>query len=334
MQDWDKAMDAVSDLMGRPRIRSKTVLYAQVDVIYRGVANFPGYPQSNDPYNPHDAADGNSRHHFLTGPVNSPSATLHELGHAQRFTKFAGETEAVVNLLYVAAMNQKFGMPLDKAFGRSVSGRVRENVSLPEAALTWILTDRFRDGQAMNGMHMKYQQRGYAKYVEIANLFGWDALSNFWHSVNADYMRGIEYEINADPADSRILRMSKGAGVDLRPLIHFWGVHPEDPAKLKKEMESAGLKPSLAIYNRLKHYQTVVPTNQTQFNEHYKLFKPAVNDTVDGPWFAEMQTNYTPEIGQASVRAVQEIIDLYFPDGPPAAASGPAHPARLRTASP
>jgi hypothetical protein len=324
MQDWDQAMDAVSDLMGRPRVRSKTVLYMQVDVIYRGKANFPGYPQSNDPYNPHAMENGNKDHHFLTGPLNSPSATLHELGHAQYFTKFTGETEAVVNLMYVAAMNQKFGMSLDEALGRSVGNQSRENVSLPEAALTWILTEKFRAGQAMNDQNMKYQQRGYAKYAEIANLFGWGALSNFWHSVNVDYMNGIEYPINTDPTDSRILRMSKAAGVDLQPLIHFWGVHPEDTAKLKSEIESAGLKPSRAIYDRLKYYQTVVPTNQAQFNVHYDLFKSAVSDTVDGAWFNDMQEHYTPEIGQASIRRVQDIIDLYFPAGPPAINGGPA----------
>lgn len=315
MQEWDQAMDAVSDLMGRPRVRSKTVLYMQVDVLYRGKANFPGYPQSNDPYNPNEIVDGNKQHHFLTGPLDSPSATLHELGHAQSVTKFTGETEALVNLMYVAAMNQKFGWSLDKALGYSVGNKSRDNVSLPEAALTWILTEKFRAGQAMNDQNMKYQQRGYAKYAEIANLFGWGALSNFWHSVNVDYMNGIEYPINTDPTDSRILRMSKAAGVDLRPLIHFWGVHPQDPAKLKQEIENAGLIPSLAIYDRLKFYQTVVPTNQAQFNVHYDLFKAAVKDTVDGPWFEEMQTHYTPEIGQTSVRAVQAIIDLYFPDG-------------------
>ena len=319
MQEWDQAVDAVSDLMGRPRIRSKTVLYMQVDVIYRGVANFPGYPQSNDPYDPHEVVTGNKMHYLLTGPMDSPSATLHELGHAQSFTKFKGETEAAVNLMYVAAMNQPFGVPLDQALGQSMGKKDRANVSLQEAALTWILTERFRAGLAMTAEHMKYQQRGYAKYVEIVNLFGWSSLNNFWHSVNEDYMHGIEYPTNSDPTDNRILRMSRAAGVDLRPLIHFWGVHPDDPAKLKNDITSAGLKPSLAIYNRLKYYQTVVPTTPEQFRQHYALFKAAVSDTVDGPWYKDMQDHYTPDIGQASIRAVQAIIDLYFPDGPPPA---------------
>jgi len=250
--------------------------------------------------------------------MNSPSATLHELGHGQLFTKFAGETESVVNLMYVAAMNQKFGVPLDKAFGRSVGNNNRENVSLSDAALTWVLTERFQSGQAMTEKHMKYQQRGYAKYVEIANLFGWGALSNFWHGVNADYMRGIKPKvINNDPTDNRILRMSKAAGVDLRPLIHFWGVIPEDAMKLESEIKAAGLKPSAAIYDRLKYYQSVVPTNVVQYNEHYERFRPAVSDTIDKKWFEKLTADYTPEIGQNAVQAVQKIIQLYFPAGRP-----------------
>jgi hypothetical protein len=328
MQNWDKAMDAVSDLMGRPRVRSKTVLYAQVDVLYRGSANFPGYPQSNDPYNPYAPTDGNKKNPFLNVPFNPRSDTFHELGHAEQITKFAGETEAVVNLLYVPVMNRQFGMPLDEAFGRSFHD-ARKDVSLSETALTWILTERFQSGQAMTDKHMKYQQRGYAKYVEIANLFGWGALSNFWYSVNEDYMRGIKpEEINRDPTDNRILRMSKAAGVDLRPLIHFWGVQPENPRQLESEIKAAGLKPSAAIYERLKYYQTVVPTNVAQYQAHYKLFKPAVMDTIDKDRFAKLEADYTAEIGQNAVRAVQKIIDLYFPSGRPKEAGSSAPKAK------
>jgi hypothetical protein len=324
MREWDAAMDAVSDLMGRPHLRSKTVLYTQVDVLLRGKANFPGYPQSNSPYNPSAAETGNSDHYLLSGPKSWPWALLHELGHAQQFTKFTGETEAVVNLLHVAVLNQKFGLPLDEAFGRSIGDGKNAGISLPQAALTWILTDHFRAGAAMNDKHMKYQHRGYAKYVEIANLFDWGALSNFWHSVNVDFMNGIEYPRNTDPADSRILRMSRAAGVDLRPLIHFWGVHPDNAVGLQKSIESAGLKPSLAIYNRLKYYQTVVPTNLTQFVAHQQVVQNTIGNTVDGAWYLAMRMIYTPAIGQATIRAVQDIIDLYFPAGQPRESGGRA----------
>ncbi|MCX6930656.1 MAG: M60 family metallopeptidase [Verrucomicrobia bacterium] len=316
IQDWDKAMDAVSDLMGLPQVRSKTVLYLQTDVLYRGTANFPGYPQSNDPYNPNTAESGNKDHYFLTGPQNSPWTTLHELGHAQLFTKFTGETESAVNLLDVAAQNQIFGVNLDTAFGESIGDAGSANVTRTQAALSWVLPEKFRAGQPMDDTDMKYQHRGHGKYVDVAGLFGWEALSNFWHSVHVDYMNGIEYPVNSDPTDSRILRMSEAAGVDLRPLIHMWGVHPASPNTLKTNIMNAGLKPSLAIYNRLKYYQSSVPTNLTQFRNHYWIVHGKVSDT-DKAWYEDMFNNFTPDIGYASITAMQNIIDLYFPDGPP-----------------
>ncbi|MGN6644495.1 MAG: M60 family peptidase N-terminal accessory domain-containing protein, partial [Verrucomicrobiota bacterium] len=247
MQDWDKAMDAVSDLFGLPEVRSKTVLYIQPDVLYRGTANAPGYPQSNDPYNPNTLAGGNKNIYFLTGPQNSDWTTLHELGHGSSFTKFTGEVESAVNLLYVAVQNRKFGLALGTAHGRSI-GAANGSITLDQAALSWIMVDKFRAGQPMDSTDMAYQHRGHGKYTEIAYLFGWGALSNFWHSVHVDYENGIDYPENSDPTDSRILRMSKAAGADLRPLFHMWGVQPANAATLKTSIQNAGLKPSLVIY--------------------------------------------------------------------------------------
>jgi hypothetical protein len=49
---------------------------------------------------------------------------------------------------------------------------------------------------------VRYQHRGYGKYVEIVNLFGWKVLEDFWHSVNQDYLEGIKYPRNTDPTDN------------------------------------------------------------------------------------------------------------------------------------
>lgn len=243
MKDWDKSMDIVSELFGLPLVRPKTVLYLQVDVIFRGSANFPGYPQSNFRYNPNKRENGNSGHWLLKGPQSAGETIFHETGHAHTFTKFRGETEAVVNLPYVAVLNRGFDVDLDTAFGRSFG---KPSISLDQAAIMWMVTENFRKGNPMDVSRgqtneMRYQHRGYGKYVEIASLFGWKALGDFWHSVNVDYLKGIEYRRNFDPTDSRIVRMSKQAGVDLTPLIHFWGVHPKDSAKLKEAMNENGL---------------------------------------------------------------------------------------------
>ncbi|MGA1823977.1 MAG: M60 family metallopeptidase [bacterium] len=325
MEKWDKAMDLVSDLMGKPRIRNgQTVLYMQIDVIIRGGAYYPGYPMSNDPYDPLRNENGNKNHYFLTGPGKGTSTTFHELGHAELFTKFPGEVEAVVNFLYVAVMNRGFDFSLDRAFSLSIGNK--EQISLDQAAVMWMVTENFRQGNPMDITNsttneVRYQHRGYGKYAEIANLFGWDALNDFWRSVNVDYMNGITYNRNNDEADSRILRMSRTAGADLRPLIHFWGVHPNNDKTLKAAMQSEGLMPSALIYDRLMHYQTLIPMNNAEFVAHADVVYPERDGTGDPDygkgWYSVWEELYNESHGTAAQAALQEIIDHYFPNGRP-----------------
>jgi len=324
MKDWDTAMDTVSELFGLPRVRPKTVLYLQVDVIFRGNANYPGYPQSNFRYNPDKAENGNSGHWLLKGPESAGEIIFHELGHAHLFTKFRGETEAVVNLPYVAVLNKGFGVDLDTAFGRSFS---KEYVSLDQAAIMWMVTENFRKGNPMNisgspANEVRYQHRGYGKYVEIANLFGWKVLEDFWHSVHVDFLKGIEYSRNSDPTDHRILRLSQKAGADLTPLIHFWGVHPENMTTLKKSMVKHGLKPSALIYDQLNHYKTVIPMNHDEFARHAKIVNPrgirkGGNPLYGVGWYFTWLPKYDDSHGVAAQAALQEMIDVYFPNGRP-----------------
>lgn len=316
MNNWDLAMDGVSELIGMPLVRPKTVLYAQIDVLFRTGANSPGYPQSNDAYNPNAAVNGNQGHQYLNGPKFADYAVLHELGHACLISKFTGEVEALVNLLNVPVHNRKFGVDIDEAFGRSMGNEGCKTVTRDQAALMWILSDKFRAGNPMNVSDMNYQHRGYGKYVDIAALFGWDALGDFWHSVGVDFMNGIEYPTNSDPTDSRILRMSRAAGVDLTPLIHFWGVPAQNLASLKSAMLAEGLKPSADIYDRIIHYQSIVPMNLTEFEAHYQKIKGAPRDQ---DWYDTMRTAYTQAMGNASVSRVQNIINLHFPTGRPVA---------------
>ena len=324
MQDWDTSMDRVSELFGLPLVRPKTVLYLQVDVIFRGSANFPGYPQSNFRYNPNKAENGHSNHWLLKGPQSSGQTIFHELGHAHLFTKFRGEVEAVVNLPFVAVLNRGFGVNLDTAFGRSFG---KPYVSLDQAAIMWMVTDNFRKGKPMNisnspANEVRYQHRGYGKYVEIAKLFGWKVLGDFWHSVNLDYLKGIEYRRNSDPTDNRVLRLSQKAGADLTPLVHFWGVQPENRTALKKTMVKNGLRPSPLIYDRLIHYKTLIPMNNAEFAKHVKIVNPrgirkGKNPLYGEGWYYTWLPKYEESHGVAAQAALQEIIDLYFPDGRP-----------------
>ena len=324
MRDWDKALDMVSTLFGKPLLRPKTVLYLQVDVVYRGRANFPGYPQSNFRYNPHRPEHGRRDHWLLKGPQSAGQTILHELGHAQLFTKFRGEVEAVVNLPYVAVLNKGFGVNLDTAFGRSFS---KPYVTLDQAAIMWMVTENFRKGQPMDisngpGNEVRYQHRGYGKYVEIVNLFGWKVLEDFWHSVHLDCVKGIKYPRNTDPTDNRILRLSRQAGTVLTPLIHFWGIHPENLRELRTGMRAEDLKPSALIYDRLNHYSTLIPMTNAQFAEHARIVNPkgigkGKNPSYGEGWYYVWLPKYSEEHGKAAQAALRGIIETYFPDGRP-----------------
>ena len=322
MQDWDKAMDVISELFGRPLERSKHVLYLQADVTMRGNANFPGYPQSNYPYNPYNPKQ--CRHEWMVkGPQFANWTVFHEVGHSQFCSKFRGEVEALVNLPHVAVMNRKFGRSLDEAFGSAVSNM--KHLALDDVAAMWMVTENFRSGNEMNhsnkpGDEFKYQHRGFAKYVEIANLFGWEALSRFWHEDSVNWKPGDKVPQNNDPVDDRILRLSIAAGADLTPLIHFWGIQPVDPKSLEKKIEKAGLEPSRKIHDRLQHYKTVVPMDNAAFKRHCATVYPKGLGKPRNPlygtgWYKVWLAKYDDAHGAAAQAALQDVIDRYFPSG-------------------
>ena len=339
MDDWDLSMDAISELFARPLIRPKTVVYSQVDVISRGGANFPGYPQSNIAYNPDTDYGGDHNNFLVKGPRGSsgylPSVFYHELGHAENIHKFNGEVEAYVNFLWVAVHNKKFGVELNEAFRTSRSSL---NHTIEEAAQSWMIAENFRNGKPMSRtagqfrQEFAYQPRGYAKYADIVRLFGWEALEKANLTLNEEYENGIRYpyRVSNVPWDIRSLRLSIAAGYDLTPLFHFWGIHPVNADSLRASILENNLPASAAIYDQLLAYKDIVlPDNEAFRNFGLKSFREnaILNHTnnfdhkplsyyegfLNAWWF-----EYDAATAQATEDQVQTIIDLYFPDGRPA----------------
>jgi Peptidase M60, enhancin and enhancin-like/N-terminal domain of M60-like peptidases len=329
MKDWDNRMDVVSDLVGRNRIRNNQILYLIVDTTLYGDAFGIGYPTGNNDYKPGDATDGNNKSWFLTPGKDFFETEFHELGHAQLFSNFPGEGEAAVNLLTVAVSNKLYAVDIDAALGKSMNNTTYLGREL--AAVNWMVTPNFKAGKAMDitgseKNEVRYQQRGYAKYVEIAALFGWAALENFYKEENrvADLIPQPASD-GLSNVDSRIFRMSKAAGVDLTPLIHFWGVQPVDSAKLKNAIAGAGLKPSALIYDRLLKYQLIIPMDNAAFKVHAEKFlnmkaaqitAGASPDYGEG-WYYVWLPKYAPADGQAAKNALTDILTKYFPAGRP-----------------
>lgn len=252
--------------------------------------------------------------------------TFHELGHQLTFTKFRGEIESVVHLPYVNFMNRVFNMDLDTAFSQS-SFR-NPNVNLDQSFMNWAVRPNFQQGLPMRtarpNSEKLYQRRGYAHYIVIAKLFGWQALERFWESEHVDFTTGIDYDRNSDgegDVDSRILRLSRAAGVDLRPLIHVWGNHPEDADTLNTDILNEELPASASIYDELQHYKTLIPMDNEAFEDHARTFYPMLRENVNTEafegWYHETAQTWSASDGAASLQALQDIIDLYYPDGRP-----------------
>lgn len=328
--DYDKCMDLVSEITGRPKIRSKVVLYHQIDVIMRGGAFFPGYPQSNYNWNPLSEENGNKDHWFLKGPQFARHELFHEMGHMERITKFQGETEALVNFLYVYVHNHGFDVDLDVAFSRSM-GR-GDNVSIEQAAIDRMITGTFRESQPRNttnrpGDEVKYQHRGYGHYADIAKIFGWEPLLKFAAQDHENYKEGKDFpaDVNRDPTDNRILRLSKAAGSDLRPLFQFWGIYPDDANALAREMKNNNLELSPLVEERLRHYRTLIPMDAADFKKHALVMYPRCeqpgrnlnerNSLFGHGFYHDWLKKYNSSHGEKAAAAMDAILAEFYGEG-------------------
>ena len=323
LKDWDKSMDAVSDLLGRPRVTDRHKNYLQFDVIIRGSAYHPGYPMSNTPYNPNSATDGTPNHNILRGPQYGQDIHFHELGHEVAITKFAGEVEAIVNFLYVPVLNRCFDTPLGEAFARSFGPSYGFNTNKDDITRTRLVANSFHEGVPRNicgctQNEVRYQHRGYAHYVDIVELYGWEALETFWQSESDAADMGNPYPVNNQEQDDRIFRMSLAAGVDLRPLFHFWGIHPNDHDALVERMNEHGLELPMDIKAKLHHYRSLIPMNYDEFvafgNDLYPDFLNYSGSQFDfgEGWYQQTAEIYDDVRAQEIVQRLSDIIIYYY----------------------
>ena len=320
MKNWDMALDAVTDLMGLPNLWGREVAYSQVDLQNRGSAFFPGYPTCNDRYDPKKDYGGNATSYLVRGPQYAPDYMFHEMGHGLQFVKFAGERESTVNLPHVAVWNEKFGCDLDEAFRASRSMNGNKFLTLDTTAITWMTSLNFAAGKPMTDAEKAYQLPGHAKYVDIARLFGWKVLGDYWHTWIADEEKGKPVSRDGTDIDVISLRLSKSAGADLTPLLHFWGTPPRDAKALKAAVAAAKLPPSAKVYDALVHYKSLVPADNKAFRDFATKWwgkQPSPTGFTTERGHAQQWKEFSEETSGRIKKVVQDIIDLYFPNGRP-----------------
>ncbi|GMI38455.1 hypothetical protein TeGR_g13725, partial [Tetraparma gracilis] len=311
MANYDKAMDGISQLGGYPiDKRNKHVLYLQPDLQIREVAYGVGYPQINQIVDSGDAGPepkgtpGAADHWLVNDPVEW-SVTYHEAGHCQLQSFYRGEHEASINVM-----------------------------TPDQSAVSWIVTANFAAGSEMDHSNtpldeFRYQQRGYSKYVDVARLYGWGALELFYRTENLDAELGREEagaRFGLGAADSRTLRLGIACGYDVSPLIDWWGVHPEEPAKLRAVAEGEGLRASRALKELLVRYASMTPADPAAFNLHYDAVWPGKrglpmdqHESSEGEygsgWYEVRAGEWDEAKGAAAKAAAGEVVDRWFPEG-------------------
>jgi len=328
MKDWDLSMEGQHELNAVPESkRNAATLFVQVDLSIAHGAYGVGYPQVNNTYNPDQSTNGNSNHFLLNDVLGGGDVLYHEMGHMQMNPMFPGETESIVHVPYTYIGNVKFGMSLDDAFNKSWQGEM-VNMSRDQTAIGWMIRSNFRLGNPMENANstkneIRYQHKGHAKYAEIAALFGWDPITDVALEDNWDHM-GTQPAINMsslNSKDKRIFQFSNAVGLDVTPLMHFWGMHPHDRTKLKNFTATHNLPPSKKICDRLEHYKSVMAMDNSEFMDHYLTIFP--NQPTGGHpdyghgWYNHWKVMYGNAQGDSAANALQDIIDLYFPNGCP-----------------
>ena len=313
LQNNDDMADAMSTFMGRPEVRNKPLNFSQVDVDFRGNAFFPGYPMSNFPN--FDDAEAPSQFQPSTFPHET---AMHEMTHATLALFFRNESESIVHLPYILLLNKEYGTSLQLAFAGSVHQPQGDDVTLTDAFNTWALTDNFLAGVEANGWQYHYNYRGYGNYMDIIELFGWDALITLNRDINqhwVDFGDAIPRQFYEQGTDDRLLRLSRAAGADIRPIFHLWGRAPDNPQALASDLQAEGLKPSAKIYDRLLQHRASLPKTQAQFQDFWsRIGRDVWTETV----WAPMIDNFDPARAQAAARQIDQLVALYFPNGRPA----------------
>ena len=337
LRDWDDALDAMSDLYARQSPRSKTMLYIQLDRSPRAPNFAPGYPQSHSSFDPLSATPSANplTSPFLAGPKNATGGTLpiitHELGHSERNHLFRSELEASVMVPWIAIQNRKFGLNLDEAMVWSFH---TQNLNIDQSAILWAVTEQFRNNENMPNTSHFYN---WGKWPEIARLHGWDVIEDFYQFLSDEADKGNTWWFHAnnrEDQDRMIMQMVTASGIDLTPLLHFWGIVPYDLESVKSQIAiDSSIKKSRPIYDQLLRYRAMIPVNNSQFRafaldtgtgkgtiaENIINYSGTRTNWGDG-FYNIWWDNYTEREGEAALSQLDYIIDTYFPDGRPAEA--------------
>jgi hypothetical protein len=208
------------------------MFYTSVDMVMRTSAGGVGWPMVNAPL----IQDENVNDHIMNWCIDAQTA-WHELGHmyCNRALAFSNEGETSNEFLIVCLLNQTCGYDLNSAYSFNDTGE--SSMDLDQAVVDWMKEDLFVNGNYMSYYYEGYQKRSWHKYTDIVALVGWDGFYAYQRAENENFERNrvlsTPVPINNTPSildTNRIVRMTLALGIDMAPLMEFWGITDQTAA--------------------------------------------------------------------------------------------------------
>jgi hypothetical protein len=225
----------------------------------------------------------------------------HEWGHLHNLpTLGCQESESNVHLLYVVLANKVLGADIDIALRYSGFQDYDRNDAALDTMFSpnWQIDNRLCLDSWDN--EVSYQTRSWARLVEIAGLYGWEAVGKIH---KAFYNRGIANGavVNYGLTDDDFIKTaSEALNLNLVPVFEFWGV----PASASVAAELANLPAASAFKERLTIYRNLIPINQ---DEYVAVINKLKSTAGSGGRWDYFLANYDPAILQAMRAKVDRI---------------------------
>tara|TARA_R110002072_G_scaffold295520_1_gene466538 strand:- start:2533 stop:6189 length:3657 start_codon:yes stop_codon:yes gene_type:complete len=294
---WNETFKVFNEVAGRPseRIRAEYIRFDRMNPVggtWSG-ASYPMFLYHNDPMDPLDAEKNSHVINVGFGGENvykqgeygyggEHYIILHEMGHLYQMPTLPDEGESNVNFPAVAIYNLVFNEPIDASLEYSIQQRLNRE----ESVMDWFISPNFRSGKEMHykdrsfnlggldwtGNELMYQSRGHAKYIEIAALFGWDAvgkINKYYYDLGLDTSVFPDIKAHYPERDPFMLQASKSLGINLLPLFHIWGMIPS--SNIIEELST--LEYPQEIKNRILQYRSIVPRNKAAFVSYYNTMR-------------------------------------------------------------
>jgi len=335
---WNETFKVFNEVAGRPseRIRAEYIRFDRMNPVggtWSG-ASYPMFLYHNDPMDPLDAAKNSHVINVGFGGENvykqgeyryggEHFIILHEMGHLYQMPTLPDETESNVNFPAAAIYNLVFNEPIDASLEYSIQQRLNRE----ESVMDWFISPNFRSGKEMHykdrsfnlggldwtGNELMYQSRGHAKYIEIAALFGWDAvgkINKYYYDLGLDTSVFPDIKAHYPERDPFMLQASKSAGINLLPLFHIWGMTPS--SDIIEELST--LEYPQEIKNRILQYRSIVPRNKAAFVSYYNTMR-AKNKNPGGNkirWESMVSSGFGdyPEYNEQVANQIITQIDL------------------------